>query len=169
MRYVALIGDEERDVDITEVAPGQFQLVMDGRTMRFDARFIGESTLSLLHENEAYTIESVKHPKAGQTVSVRGHALTVEVLDLRTMSLRQAQEVAGVPDGPAEIQSPMPGKVVAVLVKEGQQVEEGQGLVVVESMKMENELKSPRAGTVKNLTVEEGASVDGGAALCIVE
>ncbi|MEE8408294.1 MAG: biotin/lipoyl-containing protein [Myxococcota bacterium] len=169
MRYVALVGDEERDVDITEVAPGQYRLVMDGRTMRLDARFISDSTLSLLHDDEAYTIESEKHPKAGETVLVRGHALTVEVLDLRTSSRRRTQDVASGPDGPAEITSPMPGKVVEVLVEEGDHVAEGQGLVVVEAMKMENELKSPRAGTVKNLEVEEGVAVDGGAVLCVVE
>ena len=72
-------------------------------------------------------------------------------------------------EGPAVISSPMPGKVVAVLVEEGQEVEEGQGLVVVEAMKMENELQSPRAGVVKGLSAEEGVAVDGGASLCTIE
>ncbi len=72
-------------------------------------------------------------------------------------------------DGPAEIAAPMPGKIVAILVEEGQQVEEGQGLVVVEAMKMENELKSPRAGVVKNLTAQKDATVESGLVLCVIE
>jgi biotin carboxyl carrier protein len=169
MRYVALLNGEEHQVEIVEVSPNRFQLTIDGRTLEVDARAVQDTTLSLLHDNSAYNIESEVNPAGGETVLVRGHQVTVEVLDLRSMQLRRAQEVATGPAGPAEIAAPMPGKVVAVLVKDGEQVEEGQGLVVVEAMKMENELRSPRAGVVKNLSVEEGAAVDGGVALCVVE
>jgi biotin carboxyl carrier protein len=62
----------------------------------------------------------------------------------------------------------MPGKVVRVLVKQGDQVQEGQGLLVVEAMKMENELKSPRAGVVKELHAQEGQPVEAGAKLAVV-
>ena len=71
--------------------------------------------------------------------------------------------------GPTAIKSPMPGKVVSVLVQDGQEVKKGDGLVVVEAMKMENELKSPKDGIVKEITAVEGAAVDGGVCLCIVE
>lgn len=169
MRYVALLNDEERNVEITELSPSRFQLNIDGRTLVVDAHAVQDTTLSLIHGNAAYNIESEAHANGGETVLVRGHLVTVEVLDLRSMQLRRAQEVAGSPAGPAEIAAPMPGKVVAVLVKDGDRVEKGQGLVVVEAMKMENELRAPRAGTVKNLSAEEGAAVDGGVALCVVD
>jgi biotin carboxyl carrier protein len=63
----------------------------------------------------------------------------------------------------------MPGKVIAVLVAEGDKVDKGQGLVIVEAMKMENEVRSPIAGTVKEVRVKAGEPVDGGAALLFVE
>ena len=74
-----------------------------------DAQSVHETTLSLLHEGDAYTIHSEAHPKAGDNLLVRGHLINVEVLDLRTMQLRRAQEIAGGPDGPVEITTPMPG------------------------------------------------------------
>jgi biotin carboxyl carrier protein len=63
----------------------------------------------------------------------------------------------------------MPGKIVRVLVKAGQAVKAGEGLIVIEAMKMENELRSARAGTVKEISVREGTAVEGGAQLCVVE
>jgi len=169
MRYAALIGEQERQVDIIEPAPGQYQITMDGRTLQVDANAISDSTLSLIHDNHTYNIESEKSPNGGETVLVRGHLITVEVLDLRSLQLRKVQAITGDADGPATIRSPMPGKVVAVLVKPGQQVSKGDGVVVVEAMKMENELKSPRDGTVGELKVELGATVDGGAVLCVIQ
>jgi biotin carboxyl carrier protein len=64
---------------------------------------------------------------------------------------------------------PMPGKVIAVLVGEGDGVERGQGVVIIEAMKMENEVRSPVTGTVKEIRVRPGESVEGGTVLAIVE
>jgi biotin carboxyl carrier protein len=72
-------------------------------------------------------------------------------------------------EGRVILTAPMPGKVVRVLVKQGQTVEEGQGLVVVEAMKMENELKSPKAGTVTEVFAREGLAVEANAKLLTVE
>ena len=145
MHYVAILNDEEYDVDITEVEPELYRLVVNGEEMRVDAKAISDSTLSLLINNESYNIETERGEGGSSNVLVRGSVMNIEVLDLRTNRLRKAQESAGGIDGPVQITTPMPGKVVAVLVEEGQEVEEGQGLVVVEAMKMENEIKSPKA------------------------
>ena len=90
----------------------------------------------------------------------------LEILDERKLRLRRA---AGkfTSEGPQRIDAPMPGKVTRVLVKVGDEVQEGQGLLVVEAMKMENELKAPQAGTVRELTVAEGQNVDSGAQLLV--
>ena len=72
-------------------------------------------------------------------------------------------------EGRQVICAPMPGKIVKVLVKAGDEVQEGQGLVVVEAMKMENELKSPKAGKVVELTAKEGTTVENNAKLVVVE
>ena len=169
MHYVAIVNGEERQIEIIEVGPERYKLTMDGRSMEVDARALNETTLSLLLDDHAYNIESERTPDGAQNLLVRGEVVNVDVLDLRKVRLRKVQESAGGDGGPAEITSPMPGKVVAVLVKEGQEVTQGQGLVVVEAMKMENELRAPRAGVVKKVTAKEGAAVDGGAILCVVE
>ncbi len=170
MHYVALINGDERTVEVTELASGKFRLVMDGREMMVDAREVSDSTLSLVNGDDAYNIELEHDPHGqGDNVLVRGHLINVEVMDLRTMRLRRAAESAGGPAGPAQICAPMPGMVVDIFVEEGQEVTEGQGLLVVEAMKMENELKSPKDGVVKNLSATKGEAVDSGVALCVIE
>ena len=175
MHYAAIVGgleegaENEYEVEVLEVAPGQYRLHLGGRWIDVDARATSGSTMSFLMDNHAYNIEFERNPAGGENLLVRGQVVHVEVLDLRKMRLRKVQAHAGGHDGPATIASPMPGKVVAVLVEEGQQVVKGQGLVVVEAMKMENELKAPRDGVVKDLAAAVGSAVDGGAPLCVVE
>ena len=101
------------------------------------------------------------------TVLVNETAHALEILDERRLRMRRAGGKFSL-EGPQRIDAPMPGKVVRVLVKIGDQVEEGQGLIVVEAMKMENELKSPKAGTVVELSAQEGAAVESGAKLAVV-
>ncbi|MBI2997486.1 MAG: biotin/lipoyl-binding protein, partial [Deltaproteobacteria bacterium] len=72
-------------------------------------------------------------------------------------------------EGRQEISVPMPGKVIAVLVSEGDRAEKGQGLVIVEAMKMENEVRSPIAGEVREIRVKAGDAVEAGAILAVVE
>ena len=72
-------------------------------------------------------------------------------------------------EGRQLVSVPMPGKIIAILVAEGDSVEKGQGLVIVEAMKMENEVRSPIAGEIKEIKVKPGDTVDGGAVLVIVE
>ncbi len=169
MHYAAIVEGQEHEVEIIEVSPGSYEIAMDGKKLSIDVRSVGPTTMSFLLNNHAYNIEFEKNPEGGGNLLVRGHVISVEVVDLRTLRLRKVRPAADADDGPATIASPMPGKVVAVLVKEGQEVAEGDGLVVVEAMKMENELKAPRAGVVKDLIAIEGAPVDGGATLCVVE
>ena len=71
--------------------------------------------------------------------------------------------------GPRKLVAPMPGKVVRVLVQEGTDVEAGQGVVVVEAMKMQNEIKSPKKGVVRKLVASENAAVNAGDVLAVVE
>ena len=83
--------------------------------------------------------------------------------------LRSATCSGGHHTGAAEIVSPMPGKIVRVLVKPGADVEAGAGVIVVEAMKMQNEMKAPKAGTVVSIQVAEGATVNAGDVLAVIE
>jgi biotin carboxyl carrier protein len=102
----------------------------------------------------------------GQSFEVRASELNIEIEDPR--ELRKSGAVAGL-EGRQTVSAPMPGKVVRVLVAEGDIVGHGQGLVVIEAMKMQNEMKSPKPGTVISLTAIEGAAVAAGQVLAVVE
>lgn len=168
MHYVAIVGGEEREVEVTELAPGRYRVTIGERVVEADAHAVNGRSLSLIVDGGSYAVQLDRAPR-GDVVLLRGHRVHAEVLDLRQIRLRRAQSLAHPQDGPREVLAPMPGKVVAVLVREDESVLEGQGLVVIEAMKMENELRSPKAGIVRRVAVQAGTAVDGGALLCIVD
>lgn len=102
-------------------------------------------------------------------VTIGGRTQTVQVKGETALLLERFGIAEGAGAGEAEVRAPMPGLVVRVLVEEGNEVEEGDGLLVLEAMKMENELHAPAAGTVAALHAEEGASADKGAVLVEIE
>jgi pyruvate carboxylase subunit B len=106
-------------------------------------------------------------PRGGFEVSIDGRVLPATVVPRRT---RRGAGAAGTPgSGPETLVAPMPGKVVRLLAAPGDDVRPGQGLVVIEAMKMENELRARRAGRVKSVLVDEGQSVDAGVPLVTLE
>ena len=102
-----------------------------------------------------------------RVVRTEGDLSHLEVVDPRRRLSSSAS--GGVGAGSAELKAPMPGKVVAVLCEEGQEVEAGAGIVVLEAMKMENELRSPIAGVVAVLEAEPGQSVEMGQRVAVIE
>jgi biotin carboxyl carrier protein len=102
----------------------------------------------------------------GQSVAIGGWTFSVEVLDPRRWDRNRNHRHA---EGRQSVAASMPGKVVRVLIAEGDLVEPGQGLVVVEAMKMQNEMKAARAGKVVSLTAVAGATVSAGEVLVVIE
>jgi biotin carboxyl carrier protein len=98
-------------------------------------------------------------------VQVRGGRYEIEVVDERTRYIRSLTGSGAARAGPAHLKAPMPGLVVRILVTPGQAIEPGQGLVVLEAMKMENELRAGAAGTVRSVPVEPGQAVEKGQVL----
>jgi biotin carboxyl carrier protein len=103
---------------------------------------------------------------AGQEISVNGRIFSMEVFDPRDVRPGQGGSANR---GRQEIAASMPGKVIRVLVAAGDAVEEGQGLVVVEAMKMQNEMKSPKAGRVAEVRARPDATVGAGEVLIVIE
>jgi biotin carboxyl carrier protein len=144
---------------------GRYEVSLDGRRLGVDLNDTGRSFLSLIIEGRSYEVGLEKRP-GGYTVVLEDDVVAVDLADAG----RGAQEAPRARSGGiARITAPMPGKLVRVLVAPGQEVAAGQGLVVVEAMKMENEMRSPRAGRVKDLPVREGQAVETGAVLAVVE
>jgi biotin carboxyl carrier protein len=99
---------------------------------------------------------------------VDGRNYRIHLADERRMRVGGAQSSMEL-QGRQKVSVPMPGKVTAVLVSEGDAVEKGQGLLIVEAMKMENEVRSPIAGVVKEIKVKAGETVEGGVVLVVIE
>ncbi len=136
--------------DWVEITPGVYSILIGGRS--YEARVTsrpGGSPREVVY-----------------VVALGSREYEVEARDPRAWS-RRAGSAAG--EGPQEITAPMPGKIVKVLVVEGQQVSRGQGLVVIEAMKMQNELHAPRAGRIERIYAAEGSGVEAGAKLLRLE
>ena len=98
-----------------------------------------------------------------------GHVYDVEALDERARAIRDLSAATAGPAGPAPLLAPMPGLIVRISVAEGDVVQAGQGLIVMEAMKMENELRATGAGTVKRIAIAAGMAVEKGAVLIELE
>jgi len=163
---MAIIGGEERLIEVIPRENG-YRVVIGERELDLDAVHLQGFALSLIAGTGSYRCD-IDPGKNGQIRVLVGETVyPLEILDERKLRMRRAGGKFTL-EGPQRIDAPMPGKVTRVLVKAGDQVEEGQGLVVVEAMKMENELKSPKAGKVTELHAVEGEAVESGAKLAVV-
>jgi biotin carboxyl carrier protein len=169
VRYLATLhGHTEKvAVEVEDNGKGQYVLLLDGERHAVDALGLAHGAVSLLVDGQVYDVEFDDVGEEVQ-VQVRGDVFRVDVADERSLRLRAGATTLKV-EGRVTLMAPMPGKVVRVLVKQGEAVQEGQGLVVVEAMKMENELKSPKAGTVTEVFAKEGSPVEANAKLLTVE
>lgn len=143
MRRILINGqpvDSHADATLTVTESGVYTVIADGRS----------------HEVRV----------VGREIFIDGHRFTFEVEDPRRWK-RDSGSASG--SGRATITAPMPGKVVRVLTVPGDEVEAGQGIVVVEAMKMQNELKAPRAGRVASIECKENDSVNAGTVLAVIE
>jgi biotin carboxyl carrier protein len=166
MLYDVTIDGRNHRVELTRSSEGGWSCRVDGEALELDAVLAEPEVLSLLVGGKALEVRRHRSP-AGTQVVIEGVAHNAEVRDPRSLRARQA--AAGAAGGPRPITAPMPGKVLRVLVPEGTEVEQGQGVVVIEAMKMQNELKSPKKGRVAQMLAAEGAAVNGGDVLAVVE
>ena len=186
MIYEVATGDRVRMVGIVR-KDGLLHVDLDGRVHVVDAHRVNDSVVSMLVQldgaaaparsiDAAFATQSTRSAHSGQAQSVAGD-LDVH-LDGRTIPVqirpagsfgRQKRAGAAAGSGLQRVTSPMPGKVVRLLVKPGDAVTARQPLAVVEAMKMENQLRAARDGRVREVSVAEGQSVDAGTVLLIVE
>lgn len=163
MRYFVTIQDRTIEVDLSGDVP-----VIDGRELDVDLEAVSDGPLRhLLVDGSGHTL--VARPGADRgawDIHLDGHHFPdVRVVDERTKAIRAVTGESAAAKGPKPLRAPMPGLVVRVEVEEGQEIEPGQGLVIVEAMKMENELKADAAGVVSRIAAEAGEAVDKGAVL----
>lgn len=160
-----------RTVDI-ERKDGLYRVVVDGVERVVDAAAVDASTFSLIFPADGRSSQEVGLSPTGLPGEIAVHmAAGVASVRVLTGAANRFGRGAGAAQaaGTQQVLAPMPGKVVKVLVRPGDEVKARQGLVVVEAMKMENELRSPKDGRVSEVLVAEGASVEAGRPLVVVE
>ena len=162
--YQTPAGDQMRTVVVVPREDGQYDVTIDGATRTVDARATGPHTISLLLDGAQHEVH-VAAKADTWTVLANGRAHRVTLLDERARRTGRASKGPG----DKEIRAVMPGKVVALLAEVGHHVEQGQGVLVIEAMKMENEIKAPRTGTVQEIRVKPGQAVEAGELLAVID
>jgi biotin carboxyl carrier protein len=167
--YVALLdgGKREESLLVERVGPGVYDVTLRGVTHRVDAFHHDHGTVSLLVDAESYSVQ-LDERGSGMRVHLRDSVFPLEMLDERRARMRRAPGKLTA-EGPVTLSSRLPGKVVGILRGPGEAVREGEGVLLVEAMGMENEVRSPKDGKVVEIAVGVGQSVDGGAVLAVVE
>jgi biotin carboxyl carrier protein len=158
-------GEIKRVVELERHASG-WRVKLDGLVVAVDAAEISPNTLSILLDGQSFEITVTPSPDGKWQLHTGTREFIAEVIDPRAWSGRRHSSVEA--EGRQQIIAPMPGKVVRLLVKAGEHVETGQGLLVVEAMKMQNEIRSPKGGTVERILAQEGQPVNAGEVLCVV-
>jgi biotin carboxyl carrier protein len=144
------VGDRTVEAQCEVIAPGEYSFLIEGRSWGVSmSKRVGDSP----------------GPGGPYVVNVGPREYRMELRDPRQWRRRGSSHEL---EGPQEITAPMPGKIVKVLVAEGQEVQRDQGLLVIEAMKMQNELRAPRAGRVERVYMAEGRGVESGARLLLL-
>jgi biotin carboxyl carrier protein len=165
MTYEVTIDGKSHRLELEQV-DGVWQCKLDNRELRLDAVLTRKDVISVLIDGKAYEIKR-ERTASDMHLWVGSERFAAELRDPR--SFRGRKGGAADEHGAKKLVAPMPGKVVRVLAPEQTAVEAGQGVIVVEAMKMQNELKSPKKGIVQKVLAAEGAAVNAGDVLAIVE
>lgn len=164
MTYEVTIDEQSYRLELTR-AHGRWDCRVDGRQVEIDAVLARRDVLSVILGGKAYEIKRERTP-TDLHLWVGSVRFAAQLRDPRSLRSRAS---AGHGKGPRKLVAPMPGKVVRVLVPENTEVEAGQGILVVEAMKMQNEIRSPKKGVVRKMVAAEGAAVNAGDVLAVVE
>lgn len=165
MTYDVTIDGKTYRLDLLRAGDG-WQCRLDGLEVSLDVVRTRPDVLSVLIDGKAYEVKR-DHAGGEMHLWVGSRRYAAELRDPRSLRGRLGSAVDG--EGPRKLLAPMSGKVVRVLLSEGAEVEAGQGVVVVEAMKMQNEIKSPKKGVVQRIVASEGVNVNAGEVLAIVE
>jgi biotin carboxyl carrier protein len=156
MRYFVTIGDREMNVEL-----GPDGIRIDGEAVQADlVEMDGTEVHSLLIGGRSHRILASRNGTDEWILHMSGLHLRAQVVDERTRTIRKLTGIKEGAAGPKSLRAPMPGLVVKVEADEGDLVVPGQGLVIVEAMKMENELKSEGGGRISRILVEPGQTVE---------
>jgi biotin carboxyl carrier protein len=162
MKLIAELKNEKHQVEIKREGAKLFAQI-DERSYEIESSEVEPNVYLFKYNNQIHQI----YVAPNGFINIGNHQLEIKIIDPKRLRNLAGAETGN--DGIAEIKTAMPGKIVRILVAEGTEVIQGEGVIVVEAMKMQNELKSPKGGIIKEIKVDEGATVNAGDVLVIIE
>jgi biotin carboxyl carrier protein len=162
VRYSVSIGTASYDIELTE-SEGRLGCRLNGDQVPLEFAALNSNSASVLIDGKSYEVRR----EADGSIYIGRDRFEVSVEDPRSWQGRKGRAVAQ--GGPQKLTALMPGKVVRLLALEGDTVEAGQGIVILEAMKMQNEIKSGKAGILRKVLVREGVNVNPGEVLAVIE
>ena len=166
MKFEVLINSKQHIVEL-ERDTNIWRVSLDGAPVDADVAEIAPNIFSVLLDGKSHEIRVTPNPSSTLTLQTGRNDFTAEVIDPRAWRGRRHGALEA--QGRQQILAPMPGKIIRVLVQAGEKVQAGQGLLVVEAMKMQNEIRSPKSGTVERLLAKEGQPVNSGEVLAWID
>lgn len=168
MKLQAEFDNEKHEINIRQNG-SQIFAEIDGRAYELEADEVEPNVFLLKHENKIYQVFISPGQNVNEPLNVRIGINDFEIKLNDPKRLRSSAGAVGAADGAAEIKTAMPGKVVRILTGVGAEIKQGEGVIIVEAMKMQNEMKSPKDGIIKEIRVAEGATVNAGDILAVIE
>jgi biotin carboxyl carrier protein len=165
--YLDSVTGKSKHVVELEKNGSSYKVSLNGQPTDADVVLAAPNAVSVILNGAAFEFQIVPAPDGAHTLQTGPHEFHAEVRDPRSWRVRKPRALEA--EGRQQILAPMPGKVVRLLVKVGDEVEAGQGLMVVEAMKMQNEIRSPKKGKVERLQAKEGQPVNAGDILAWVD
>ncbi len=162
MKLIAELNHEKHEVNFKR-NENNIVVEIDGRHYDLEASEVEPNVYLLKHNNQIYQI----YVAPNGIVNVANNQLEVKISDPKRLRSSSSSDINT--DGIIEIKTAMPGKIVRILVNQGDEILQGDGVIIVEAMKMQNEMKSPKDGIVKSIKVEELATVNAGDVLVVIE
>jgi biotin carboxyl carrier protein len=166
IQLTGITGQRTHIVELERNGTG-YRVIFDGRAVAADATQVSRNTISVLLGGQAYEVHVTRALDGAVKLQSGPHEFTAEIQDPRAWRGRKQGTIEA--EGRQQIVAPMPGKVIRLLVSAGDEVEAGQGLLVVEAMKMQNEIRSPKKGKVDRVLAKEGQNVNAGEVLAWVD
>ena len=166
MTYDVVVDGKIHHLELTR-GDNTWQCTVDNQEVEVDAALTARDVLSVLVGGKAYEVKRERSLQGDLHLVIGSARYAVDVQDPR--SLRTRRSAGGAEMGPQKVTAPMPGKIVRVMVAEKDEVKAGQGIIVMEAMKMQNELKSPKEGRVQKILTSEGSTVNPGDTLAVIE
>jgi biotin carboxyl carrier protein len=166
MTYDVIVDGKTHRLELTR-GENTWLCKVDDQPIEVDAALTARDVLSVLVGGDAFEVKRERSLQGELHLVIGSARYAVDVQDPRSLRTRRA--AGGAEAGPQKITAPMPGKIVRVMVAVGDEVKAGQGVIVMEAMKMQNEMKSPKDGKVQKIKTSEGSTVNPGDTLAVIE